>query len=202
MYAGEITRSTVQMKALTDRKERCFLLTITGFLTILISAPVIADETQAVETATGATSEVVEYLQGEMAMTAPDGAPYGPPTPVLARTTTSADRSQIIEESWHRGEQYRTVMTRRTGTHIFDMRDDARTFEGTLTFEHDDILRSPLAYDITMIDGSGVLIGTGTWNGDTYTTSKVVAATDGTPVALVSETLVLISEAAFLAATQ
>ncbi|MEE2779364.1 MAG: hypothetical protein VYE15_02495 [Myxococcota bacterium] len=153
------------------------------------------------ETTAEAPAVAVQYLQGEMVTTSPDGAtPFGPPTPVIVKRVIDGAKGQILEDSWHGGEHHKSTMTLRAGTLIFDATNDKKTYEGTMTFATEDWLRGSVTYDIKMSDQSGTLTGTGAWEGDTYNTVKVFSDPTGTPQAKMTEALTIITEEAFNAA--
>ena len=144
---------------------------------------------------------VIQYMQGRMQTSSPDGAtPYGPPLDVLVKRTVDEANGSIVEESWHGTEARISRLTLRSGTLIFDATDDANSFSGTMTFETQDWLKGNVTYDINMTDNSGRLTGTGTWSEETYSTDKLFSDPSGAPQAKIVESLTLISEAEFLAA--
>jgi hypothetical protein len=155
----------------------------------------------AVDPATSSLSPVVQYLKGKMMTTSPDGAiPYGPPSEVLAKRTIDQASGTIVENSWHGKEEHKTMFVLRSGTMVFDVGDETKTFEGTVILKTKDWLRGSVSYDIKMLDQSGTLTGTGEWTGDTYSTNKLFLDSSGTAKARMTETLKLITEADFLAA--
>ena len=146
-------------------------------------------------------SPIVQYLKGQMNTTSPDGTvTYGPPVQVSAKRTIDPGNNTIVEDTWHDQENHKTLATLRPGTLIFDVSDEAKTFEGTITFQTEDWLLGSLTYNINMADGSGTLTGTGVWEGDTYKTNKMFSDPTGTPSAKITETLTIITEEEFLAA--
>jgi len=147
-----------------------------------------------------ASSVVVQFLQGTSTTTSPDGSiPYEGPTPVLAKRTVDATNGTILEESWHGGEYRKNLATLRPGTLIFDVSDEGKTYEGTLTFATEDWVYGSVTYDIAMATGNGTITGTGVWDNGTYTTDKMYSE-NGAAVAKIVESLGTITEDAFLAA--
>jgi hypothetical protein len=145
-------------------------------------------------------SLAVHYLRGQMLTSSPDGAtPYGPAVEVLAKRTTDLARGEIVEDSWHGKEHHKTFFRLRAGTLVFDVSDEKKTFEGTVTFQTRDWLRGSVSYDIKMLDHSGTITGTGTWAGDTYSTNKLFSDPTGTPRARMTETLKIVAKEDFLA---
>ena len=148
---------------------------------------------------TNKPSVTIQYLKGKMFTTSPDGTtPYGPPVEVLAKRTVNPDNGEIVEDTWHGKEYHKTLFRLRADTLSFDVTDEKKTFEGTVTFLSDDLLRGSVVYEIKMLDHSGTLTGTGTWAGGTYSTKKLFSDPTGTPRARMTETLQTVTKEVFL----
>mgnify|MGYP007063409567 CR=1 FL=1 len=160
-------------------------------------APQAAETTQAAET--------VQHLRGEAITTSPDGAtPYGPPKAILARWVMSAGGDALVEDAWHGADHFRSVFTRRPGGLVYDVADDAKTFNGTVTFavtpEGAGGDRAAMTYEIRMTDGSGTLTGTAEWEADVLKTDKLFSDGTQTARARIRESLKVITQAEFDAA--
>jgi hypothetical protein len=143
-------------------------------------------------------SSTTQYLVGEATSTSPDGStPYGPPVAVRATRQIDADGGEIVEDSWHGAEHHRSLFKQRPDTLVFDVRDEGDSFKGTITFGSADLSKASVTYAIEMTDGSGSLHGTGSWNGNTYSTNKMFSDPTGTPRARIRETLTLVTKGAF-----
>ena len=117
----------------------------------------------------------------------------------MAKRTIDQASGQIVEDSWHGEEHHKTLFKVRSGTAVFDVSDEKKTFEGTVTFQTNDWLRGSVSYDIKILDQSGTITGTGVWAEDTYTTNKLFSDPTGTPRARMTETLTIITKEDFLA---
>ena len=135
-----------------------------------------------------------------MLTTSPDSATrYGPPVEVLAKRTIDRARGEIVEDSGHGKEHHKTLFRLRAGTLVFDVSDEKKTFEGTVTFQTRDWLRGSVSYDIKMLDHSGTITGPATWADNTSSTNKLFSDPTGTPRARMTETPKTVAEEDFLA---
>ena len=138
---------------------------------------------------------------GESIQTSPDGAtPFGPPIQVRGMRKINTAEGTIIERSWHQGKHYTSLKTRQGDTNTFELSDEGNTYSGTVTFASEDWARASMTYDIKMNDGSGTLTGTGSWEGDRYTTHKIFSDPTGTPQVRIVDNLKLVTKEAFEAA--
>jgi len=156
--------------------------------------PPAAEATPAVET--------IQFFRGDAVTTSPDGSiVYRPPQTVLARWVMSDGGDKLVEDAWHGAEHFRTVFTRRPGSLVYDVADDAKTFTGTVTFavtpEGAGGDRAAMTYEIRMSDGSGMITGTAKWVGDELQTYKIFSDPTETPRARIRERLYVITQAEF-----
>ncbi|MFO0745759.1 MAG: hypothetical protein U1F43_08805 [Myxococcota bacterium] len=142
---------------------------------------------------------VVQAYLGTHSMSSPDGAtPYGEPGQVAVRRVIDAKGGVILEEVVWPGEAFPTTLTRTGTTAVFDAKDLAGTFTGTVTFSGPEWHWNAWTYAIDMADGSGKLTGTGQIAADgTMTTDKLFVGSDGTPKARLRETLAPLPAASF-----
>lgn len=138
------------------------------------------------------------YLHGSSQVSSPDGSSaYGPADDVLVRRTSTPAQGQIVEETWYSGEAGRTTLVRQGDTTVFDASDAAGTFTGTLSFDGPEWDWNHWTYDIVLTDGSGSLVGEGTWDGAAWQSVKTFSDADGNAVARIQDDLAGVDQASF-----